>query len=138
MALPPTIAPFLTLTCACYARRVQSVNLSPCVRARALRTSVFVFTFALAAAVLLEALGVPRLYRLVLAIPLFAAIHASVSAVCGVCAFSARRGVRNIAGSRERVVDPRERRALRRRGARVLLLSAAVTAAATALLTLSG
>lgn len=117
---------------------MQSVNLSPCVRARALRTSVFVFTCALAAAVLLEAMGVPRSYRLILAIPIFAATHASLSAICGVCAFSARRGVRRIAGGQERVVDPRERLELRQRGAKVLLMSLAVTAAATSLLTLVG
>ena len=85
-------------------------------------------------AVVAVELRAPRAVFLLLFLPFFAGATALSMGLTRTCTALAAGGMRNLGDGRERVVDPRERHALRLRGLRVALYGFVAAAVATGLL----
>lgn len=102
-------------------------------QSRGLRVGVVCFTVTLAAAIVLAKTGAPPVLRWLLAAPFFLAIVGVSQSLLQTCPFLALKSLRDPGEGIEPVADPRERAALRTRGQRLLLASAAVAIAAAGL-----
>ncbi len=110
---------------------IPDVNVCVEGRGRRLRSAVAALAVAILTIVTMTELAAPPRWWAVLALPLFVAALQLLQAYTGVCVFHARRGTRVERAIVERVIDPKQRSRLARRGRRVLLGSLGLTAATT-------
>ena len=102
-------------------------------QSRGLRVGVICFTVTLALAVVLAKTGAPAAVRWLLAVPFFLSVVGVSQSLLQTCPFLALKSLRDPGEGIEPVADPRERAALRARGQRLLLASAAIALTAAGL-----
>lgn len=91
-------------------------NLSEGVVTRRLRGGIIMLMVALGLAAAFEVMDAGPITRLWLFVPFFLAENVFFQAVHKTCGFSALRGLRHTADGDERIVDPKEREAVMKRG----------------------
>jgi hypothetical protein len=112
-------------------------NLDAGAQNKQLRVGVVMIAVALAAGVLMLRLGVDPIYRVLLALPLFSGTYGVYAGLTRVCGFTAMQGKRRTESGTCPVADKTQMNDFRRRGMNVILGSATIAAAATALLVLA-
>ena len=108
-------------------------NLDPNAQDQQLRVGLVALAGALVVALLLVQSGAAPVVRAAAFLPFFFAAYGVLAAFYRVCAFTALAGRRMTADGAEKVADRTELSAQRRAGVRVLVLSVALAALATAL-----
>jgi hypothetical protein len=111
----------------------QRGNLDSSAKDSQMRVGLVALAAAMLAAVLLAQSGAAAGVRALSFVPFFVASYGILSALYGVCGFTALAGRRITTEGTERVADRFELTCQRRSGMRVLVLSAAFAALATGL-----
>src|SRR5262245_29934459 len=103
---------------------------------RRLRRVIAVWAFACAAGVALAlmAAGAPRPWRLMVFVPLWVGVLASLESNARTCVLLAAKGLRNMDDGNQRVVDPGELKQLMRQSRRVHVRALFISAALMAVL----
>jgi hypothetical protein len=114
--------------------QAQPMNLDSRAQATQLRVGVVALAVALTVGALLAKTSIPAGYRAFAFLPFFFAAYGLLAALYRTCGFTAIRGRRLTNQGSERVIDPDALRAQRRLGTRIIMGSAALASAVTALL----
>ncbi len=109
----------------------SDANLCAAERAARMRYAVLILAAALVLVVAMTELHVALMYRALIALPLFASALQLTQAYSGVCVFHAYSGTRTTGGVVERVLDPRQRARVAKRGRGVFVTAAMMSAVTT-------